>query len=195
MATNNALQGYIERLETLIEERAGLTADMAEIYQEAKDAGFVPKLMREVIRERAMEPDARAERENMLDLYRQQLGMLADLPLGAAALKSAAEAPLAGKKGKRGKAAAKADDAADQDASGAEDTTPMNGRGRKKAAPAATGTGFSHAAGLEAGQADRPRDENPHPAGTVSHAEWDAGWLAATAPAPAAETGVEQASA
>lgn len=193
MGSNNALQGYIERLEVLIEERAGLTADMAGIYQEAKDAGFVPKLMREVIRERAMEPDARAERENMLDLYRRQLGMLADLPLGAAALKSAAEAPLTGKKGKRGKTAAKAEDETDGDA-GAADTTPMNGRGRKKAAPEATGTGYSHAAGLEAGQNGRPRDENPHPGGTVSHAEWDAGWVSAKAPAPA-DAGAEQVSA
>lgn len=194
MATNNALEGYIDRLERLLEERAGLNADMGEIYQEAKDAGYQPKLMREIIRERAMEPDARAERESMLNLYRNQLGMLADLPLGEAAMKSAAEAPLAGRKGgksKRGKQAETAADAVDEGAEGLADPTPITS-GRKKAAPVATGTGHSHGAGAEAAEKGRPRDENPHPEGTMSHAEWDAGWLSAKQPAgePAAEAAV-----
>lgn len=185
MTTNNALEGYIERLERLLEERAGLNEDMAEIYQEAKDAGFVPKLMREIIRERAMEPDARVERENMLNLYRNQLGMLADLPLGEAAMKSAAEAPLAGRgsgKGKRGKQAEAAADAVDEGAEGLADPTPITS-GRKKAAPRATGTGHSHGAGAEAAEKGRPRDENPHPDGSISHAEWDAGWTSVAQPA------------
>lgn len=180
----NALQGYIERLETLLEERASLNEDMAAIYQEAKDAGFVPKLMREIIRERAMEEDAREERANMLDLYRQQLGMLSDTPLGEAALRSAAEAPAPGRRGKRGKAAAKGTEETPEPG-GVVDETPLSGGRRKKDKPEATGTGFSHGAGAEAGAKGRPRSDNPHPVGTMSHAEWDAGWLSTSTKPPA----------
>lgn len=84
------LRSLIERIERLEEEKAALTGDIREVYAEAKGAGFDTKIMRQIIRERRMDAADRQEQETILDLYRQALGMLADLPLGQAALRSVA---------------------------------------------------------------------------------------------------------
>lgn len=80
---------YIERVERLEEEIRALQADRTAVYAEAKAAGFDPKIMRKVVAERRMKTQDRLEQEAMLDTYRHELGMLADMPLGAAALKAA----------------------------------------------------------------------------------------------------------
>lgn len=80
---------FIERVERLEEEIRALQADRTAIYAEAKAAGFDPKIMRKVVAERRMKTQDRLEQEAMLDTYRHELGMLADMPLGAAALKAA----------------------------------------------------------------------------------------------------------
>ncbi|MBB4642348.1 hypothetical protein HNQ99_002673 [Rhizorhapis suberifaciens] len=46
--------------------------------------------MREIIRLRKMEANARQEREALLETYMIALGMLSDLPLGQAAMRSIA---------------------------------------------------------------------------------------------------------
>lgn len=85
----DALQRYINRIENLEEEIRALQADRAEIYKEAKDSGFDPKIMRKIVSERRKTAAARAEEEALLDTYRHALGMLTDTPLGTAALKAA----------------------------------------------------------------------------------------------------------
>ena len=45
--------------------------------------------MRRIVAERRLDPDTRAEQYATLDCYRRSLGMLADLPLGQAAMKAA----------------------------------------------------------------------------------------------------------
>ena len=82
------LRSFIERIERLEEEKAVLVTDIREVYAEAKGQGFDAKIMRAIVRERRLETQERHEREEMLDLYRQALGMISDLPLGQAALKS-----------------------------------------------------------------------------------------------------------
>lgn len=80
------LRSLIERIERLNEETEALAADRKEVFAEARSAGFDVKAMRELIRLRKMEPQALREREEILELYKVALGMLADTPLGAAAL-------------------------------------------------------------------------------------------------------------
>ncbi|HKJ73725.1 MAG TPA: DUF2312 domain-containing protein [Alphaproteobacteria bacterium] len=63
------LRALIQRIERLEEEKAGLAADIREIYAEAKGNGFEPKIMRQVIKLRKMERDDRQEQEALLDLY------------------------------------------------------------------------------------------------------------------------------
>src|SRR5262249_42633913 len=57
--------------------------------EEAKNAGFVTKIIRQIVREQQMEAEERLSHYNLLDSYRHALGMLADLPLGAAAIERA----------------------------------------------------------------------------------------------------------
>ena len=73
------LRSFIERLERLEEERAGIAADIREVYSEAKGAGFDTKIMRQVVRLRKMDDNDRQEQEMVLDTYLHALGM-ADAP-------------------------------------------------------------------------------------------------------------------
>lgn len=70
------LRSFIERIERLEEEKAGLAADIREVYAEAKGTGFDPKIMRKVVRLRKMEDNDRQEEEMVLDTYLLALGML-----------------------------------------------------------------------------------------------------------------------
>ncbi len=70
------LRAYIERIERLEQEKASLMEDIREVYAEAKGTGFDPKIMRQVVRIRKMEPDQRQEQEYVLDTYLSALGML-----------------------------------------------------------------------------------------------------------------------
>ncbi len=70
------LRAFIERIERLEEEKATLMEDIREVYAEAKGTGFDPKIMRQVIRIRKLEPDQRQEQEFVLDTYLSALGML-----------------------------------------------------------------------------------------------------------------------
>ena len=73
------LRAFIERIERLEEEKATLMEDIREIYAEAKGTGFDPKIMRQVVRIRKIEPDQRQEQEYVLDTYLSALGMLEQL--------------------------------------------------------------------------------------------------------------------
>lgn len=87
---HEALARYVDRLESLHEDRDGITADMKVVYEEAKSAGFVTSIIRQIVRERRMETSERHDHYALLDSYRRALGMLADTPLGEAAMAAAA---------------------------------------------------------------------------------------------------------
>jgi len=69
------LRSFIERIERLEEEKAGLTADIREVYAEAKGTGFDSKVMRQIIRLRRMDSADRQEQEALLDVYRRAIGL------------------------------------------------------------------------------------------------------------------------
>jgi len=78
MAKNFAkdlLKSLVERIERLEEEKAALTADIREVYSEAKGHGFDTKIMRQVVRLRRLDRADRQEQEAILDLYLAALGM------------------------------------------------------------------------------------------------------------------------
>jgi len=66
---------YLERIERLEEEKRALMADMKDIYSEAKANGFDTKTMRQLIKMRAMDKDALAEQDDLLDTYREAVGL------------------------------------------------------------------------------------------------------------------------
>ncbi|OFX09060.1 MAG: hypothetical protein A2516_11735 [Alphaproteobacteria bacterium RIFOXYD12_FULL_60_8] len=69
------LRAFVERIERLEEEKANLAADIREVFAEAKSAGYDTKILRQVIRIRKMDASDRREQEEILDLYKQALGM------------------------------------------------------------------------------------------------------------------------
>ena len=69
------LTQLIERVERLEEEKRALMADIKDVYAEAKATGFEPKIMRQVIRLRAMDRDLLSEQDALLDTYRDALGL------------------------------------------------------------------------------------------------------------------------
>ncbi len=72
------LRQYIERIERLEEEKKALMADIRDIYAEAKATGFEPKVMRQIIKIRAMDKDLLAEQDMLLSTYRDALGVPAE---------------------------------------------------------------------------------------------------------------------
>ncbi len=74
--TNDQLRLLAERIERLTEEKKGISDDIRDVYAEAKHSGFDPKILRIVIRDRAMDRDARAERDALVEVYSVQLGLL-----------------------------------------------------------------------------------------------------------------------
>lgn len=76
--------GYIERVERLNEDKAAISADIAEVFKEAKEAGLSVKAMREVIRWRKLDKDAREQLQSTIDLYMSALGEFSTTELGRA---------------------------------------------------------------------------------------------------------------
>ena len=84
MIDRDALTRYVDRVLVLHNERKTINTDIGEVYEEAKSAGFVTKIIRQIVREKQMDAEERAAHYNLLDTYRHALGMLADTPLGEA---------------------------------------------------------------------------------------------------------------
>jgi uncharacterized protein (UPF0335 family) len=80
------LRSMVERIERLDEEIKSLKQDQKDIYAEAKSAGYDTPAMRALIRMRAEDQTKRETREMLVATYAKALGMLADLPLGQAAI-------------------------------------------------------------------------------------------------------------
>lgn len=89
MIAKDHLKAFVERIERIEEEVKSLTDDRKDIYAEAKANGFDVKALRAIIRLRKQDADERAEQEAVLETYMHALGMLADLPLGQAAIERA----------------------------------------------------------------------------------------------------------
>lgn len=74
-ATNERLRLLIERVERLEEEKKAIADDVKDVFAEAKAVGFDVKIMREVIRLRKLSRDDLAERNALLRVYADELGM------------------------------------------------------------------------------------------------------------------------
>lgn len=83
------LKSLVERIERLEEEKKKTADDIKEVYAEAKANGFDTKILRKVIAIRKKDRHEREEEQAMLDVYMEALGMLADTPLGRAAMEEA----------------------------------------------------------------------------------------------------------
>jgi uncharacterized protein (UPF0335 family) len=71
----SSLKSLVTRIERLNDEKATITADIREVYAEAKSNGYDPKILRKVIALRARDLNERQEEETMIDMYLQEVGM------------------------------------------------------------------------------------------------------------------------
>jgi uncharacterized protein (UPF0335 family) len=74
-ASEDRLRSIVERHERLDEEVKGLRSDQKDIMLEGKSAGYDPKVLRQLLRIRKMDPAELAEQETILDLYKRAMGM------------------------------------------------------------------------------------------------------------------------
>ncbi|WP_338137270.1 DUF2312 domain-containing protein [Rhodovulum sulfidophilum] len=69
------LRGFIERFETLAEEKAAIGDQQKAVMAEAKARGYDTKALRRLIALRKRHAEDIAEEEAVLQLYREALGM------------------------------------------------------------------------------------------------------------------------
>ena len=86
---NSQLTSIVARIEKLEDEKAVIAEDIKEVYAEAKGNGFDVKILRKIIAMRKQDAEKRREEQAVLAVYMQELGMLADTPLGQAAIERA----------------------------------------------------------------------------------------------------------
>lgn len=72
------LQAIVERIERLEEEKKTISADIKEVYAEAKGTGFDVKILRKLISLRKKAATERQEEEALIDVYMIALGMVAE---------------------------------------------------------------------------------------------------------------------
>lgn len=73
--TKGQLKSIVERIETVETEMREQAEGRKEIYQEAKSAGFDVPSIRAIVRMRKEDAAKRAEREVMIELYKDTLGI------------------------------------------------------------------------------------------------------------------------
>ena len=68
------LRSFVQRIERLEEDKAGLAQDLKEVYAEAKGDGFDVKVLRKLISLRKRDPQQRREEDELLELYLAAIG-------------------------------------------------------------------------------------------------------------------------
>lgn len=69
-----SLKSLVARIERLNEDKANISADLKEVFAEAKGEGFDTKIIRKVIRLRAQDSAKRSEEEALIELYISAVG-------------------------------------------------------------------------------------------------------------------------
>ena len=161
------LKAFVEQVSRLEIERKSLAEDIKEIYAEAKNDGFDPKALRQVVKDSLKTQTERAaarETEALVDIYRANLGLLDGTPLGEAARRKYEEDIRAAED------EAKREDEGGESA-GASDDAPL--------APEAPKEPTEDDA-RDMGRADHAAGkrifDNPFLAGTRNRAAWDSGF-------------------
>jgi uncharacterized protein (UPF0335 family) len=68
------LRSFVDRIERLEQDKAGIADDIKDCYAEAKSLGYDVKILRKVIALRKIKPNERRETEELLEVYLHALG-------------------------------------------------------------------------------------------------------------------------
>ena len=69
------LQGFVNRIENLETSKKAVMEDIKAAKQDAKSAGFNPKVLMAIIKLRSRDAHEVEEEETLIDLYKRALGM------------------------------------------------------------------------------------------------------------------------
>lgn len=69
------LLNYLTRIERLLEEKKQITEDINEVYAQAKSQGYDPKVMKIVIKLRAMAEADKTELDMLTETYRNTINV------------------------------------------------------------------------------------------------------------------------
>lgn len=69
------LKQIIRKIETIEQEKIEASDLLKDVFNEAKSMGFDVKIIKHVIKLRKKDPDALAEEDSLIDLYRGALGV------------------------------------------------------------------------------------------------------------------------
>ncbi|ABE05266.1 hypothetical protein BA173_04760 [Rickettsia sp. MEAM1 (Bemisia tabaci)] len=69
------LEQYLSKIERLEQEKADLSEEIKDIFQDASSHGFDVKAMKTVLKLKKLDKDKLAEQDAMLELYRDTLGI------------------------------------------------------------------------------------------------------------------------
>lgn len=75
-ATRARIKSYVERVERLTDNRDEIAEDIKEVFKEAKSEGFDTTILKKVIALRKIDAVDRLMQEELLDIYKQALGMM-----------------------------------------------------------------------------------------------------------------------
>ncbi len=70
------LKQFIEQIEQLEEEKQAVAESIKDVYSELKGNGFDVKIVREIIKLRKLDRDELDEHDELIDLYKQAIGMI-----------------------------------------------------------------------------------------------------------------------
>ena len=73
--TADQLRSFIERYERLEAEKQDIADQQKDVLAEAKGCGYDTAILREIIKLRKMDPQDRAEKEAILQIYLDALGL------------------------------------------------------------------------------------------------------------------------
>ena len=69
------LRQFVERIEKLEQEKSDITSDIKDVYTELAGRGYDKKTVRQIVRIRKKDREEIQEEEEVLNLYREALGM------------------------------------------------------------------------------------------------------------------------
>lgn len=74
LSTREKLKQFVTRIEQLEENKKEISAEISDIYKEAKEFGLDAQIMRKVVQLRKKDPEKRQEEEDLIDAYQHALG-------------------------------------------------------------------------------------------------------------------------
>lgn len=74
--TAEELLSFIQRYEKLEAEKKEVTEQQKEVMAEAKGRGYIPKIIKQIVKLRARPKDDIDEEEAIMDMYKTAIGMV-----------------------------------------------------------------------------------------------------------------------